>query len=76
MKPSSAIVSIGQMLRPYPQYGTISAPWFDVGQSNYQGLQLTVNRRFAGGLTFNAGYTFSKELDNLLASTRNPALAR
>ena len=60
------------MLRPYPQYGTISAPWFDVGQSNYQGLQATLNRRFASGLTFSAGYTFSKELDNLLASTRNP----
>jgi hypothetical protein len=60
------------MIRPYPQYSSISAPWFDVGQSNYQGLQLTANHRFAKGATFNAGYTFSKELDNLLASTRNP----
>ncbi len=64
--------TVGQMLRPFPQYGTISSPWFDVGQSNYQGLQATFNRRFAGGLTFNAGYTFSKELDNLLNTTRNP----
>jgi hypothetical protein len=64
--------SIGQMLRPFPQYGSISSPWFDVGQSNYQGLQATLNRRFASGLTFNAGYTFSKELDNLLASARDP----
>jgi hypothetical protein len=64
--------TIGQLIRPYPQYSSISAPWFDVGQSNYQALQLTVNRRFAKGATFNGGYTFSKELDNLLASTRNP----
>ena len=64
--------TIGQMVRPYPQYSSISAPWFDVGQSNYQALQVTANRRFAKGATFNAGYTFSKELDNLLASTRNP----
>jgi hypothetical protein len=64
--------TIGQMLRPYPQYSGISAPWFDVGQSNYQALQVTANRRFAKGATFNAGYTFSKELDNLLASARNP----
>jgi hypothetical protein len=64
--------TIGQMVKPFPQYGTISSPWFDVGQSNYQGLQATLNRRFAKGLTFAAGYTFSKELDNLLASTRNP----
>ncbi len=64
--------TIGQMLRPYPQYGTISAPWFDVGQSNYQGLQTTLNRRYTNGLTFTAGYTFSKQMDNLLNTARNP----
>jgi hypothetical protein len=64
--------TIGQMLRPFPQYSGISSPWFDVGQSNYQGLQVTFNRRFNKGLTFGGGYTFSKELDNLFASTRNP----
>jgi hypothetical protein len=64
--------TIGQMIRPYPQYSAISAPWYDVGQSNYQSMQVTANRRFAKGATFKAGYTFSKELDNLLASTRNP----
>ena len=69
---SNFVGTIGQMLRPYPQYGAISSPWFDVGQSNYQGLQATLNRRFANGATFTTGYTFSKELDNLLASTRNP----
>ena len=60
------------MLRPFPQYSAISSPWFDVGQSNYQGLQTTFTRRFVNGFTFSGGYTFSKELDNLLASTRNP----
>jgi hypothetical protein len=60
------------MLRPFPQYSAITSPWFDVGQSNYQGLQVTFSQRFAKGLTFQGGYTFSKELDNLLASTRNP----
>jgi Carboxypeptidase regulatory-like domain/TonB-dependent Receptor Plug Domain len=69
---SNFVGTIGQMLRPFPQYGAISSPWFDVGQSNYQGLQATLNRRFAKGLTFAGNYTFSKELDNLLASTRNP----
>jgi hypothetical protein len=69
---SNYVGTIGQMLRPFPQYGAISSPWFDVGQSNYQGAQATFNRRFAAGLTFTGGYTFSKELDNLLASARNP----
>jgi hypothetical protein len=64
--------TIGQMLRPFPQYSTISSPWFDVGQSNYQGIQVSFSQRFAKGVTFQGGYTFSKEMDNLLASTRNP----
>ena len=64
--------TIGQMLRPYPQYGAIGTPQFTVGQSNYQGLQATFNRRFANGFTFTAGYTFSKQIDNMLAATRNP----
>jgi len=64
--------TIGQMLRPFPQYSTISSPWFDVGQSNYQGMQVTFSQRFAKGIGFQGGYTFSKEIDNLLASTRNP----
>jgi hypothetical protein len=47
--------TIGQMLRPFPQYGTISTPMFSVGQSNYQGLQATLSRRYSNGFTFSAG---------------------
>jgi hypothetical protein len=59
------------MLRPYPQYGAISDPWGDVGQSSYNALQITFNRRFSHGLTFMLGYTYSKEMDNL-ATDRDP----
>jgi hypothetical protein len=62
---------ISQMLRPYPQYGTISDPWADVGNSSYHALQVSFNRRYSSGLTFMLGYTFSKELDDL-ATPRNP----
>jgi len=68
----SYVGTIGQMLRPFPQYTGISSPWFDVGQSNYQGGQITLNRRFASGLIFTGGYTYSKEMDNLLTTARNP----
>ncbi len=63
--------TIAQMLRPYPQYGLISDPWADVGNSSYNALQLTLNRRFSHGLTAMVGYTFSKELDDLGANRDN-----
>lgn len=64
--------TIGQALRPFPQYGTISNPWANLGQSTYQSLQLSLSRRFSNGFTFSGNYTFSKELDNLLGTPRNP----
>jgi hypothetical protein len=63
--------TIGQALRPYPQYTSISDPWLDVGTSSYNSLQTTLNRRVANGLTFMVNYTFSKEEDNL-AGVRVP----
>jgi len=36
-------------------------PW---GASNYQGLQSQLNKRFSNGLSFQASYTFSKNIDN------------
>ena len=64
--------TIGQMLRPFPQYGTISSPMFSVGQSSYHGMQATLTRRYSNGFTFSANYTFSKQMDNLLTAARNP----
>ncbi|MGP8243852.1 MAG: carboxypeptidase regulatory-like domain-containing protein [Bryobacteraceae bacterium] len=61
--------TIGQMLRPYPQYGAIADPWANVGNSNYNALQVVFNRRLEHGLTFMLGYTFSKEIDDVSGST-------
>lgn len=63
--------TIAQALKPYPQYSGISNPWANLGNSTYNALQLTLERRFAQGLTFTINYTYSKELDDL-ANPRNP----
>ena len=57
--------TIGQALKPYPQYNSLSNPWLDVGKSSYNSLQTTFNRRMAKGLSFMINYTFSKEMDDL-----------
>ncbi len=56
--------TIGQLLRPYPQYGSITSNCCleNLGQSTYNALQATLERRFRNGLNLLASYTFSKTL--------------
>ena len=67
--------TIGQMLKPFPQYSGVTYYWGTRGASSYNSLQVNLRRRFAKGLTFYVSYVFSKELDNL-GSVRNPFNAR
>ena len=53
------------MLRPFPQYNSVAAPYNNDGQSNYQALQLSVQQRLSRGLTFNLNYTRSKALGTI-----------
>ena len=57
--------SLAQALRPFPQYNSVTDVYGDVGQSNYNALQISVHQRLARGLTFNANYTFSKALGTI-----------
>jgi hypothetical protein len=50
-------------LRPYHGYGQIVLQE-NAANSNYHGLQVTLNHRFHSGLAFGAAYTFSKNIDN------------
>jgi hypothetical protein len=63
--------TVAQALKPYPQYGSISDPWLDVGNSTYNSLQISLNQRLSSGLTFMFNYTYSKELDDLVG-VRDP----
>lgn len=49
-------------LRPYPSLGSISYTE-DASSSNYNALEVTVNRHFAKGLVFGVNYNWSKTLD-------------
>lgn len=63
--------SLAQSLRPFPQYAGISNPWYDAGNSSYNGLQTSFNQRLSTGLTAMINYTWSKEADDL-ANVRIP----
>jgi hypothetical protein len=63
--------TVAQALRPFPQYGGISDPWLDVGNSTYNSLQISLSQRLSSGLAFMFNYTYSKELDDL-AGVRDP----
>jgi hypothetical protein len=64
--------TIAQALKPFPQYTTVQSPWLDLGNSTYNALQLSLNKRLTHGLTFMVNYAFSKELDDLVSSLRDP----
>jgi hypothetical protein len=54
-----------QALRPFPQFSDVRVIAPTIGNSNYHGLNLRVEKRFSGGLQFNANYTWSKAIDDV-----------
>jgi hypothetical protein len=55
--------TFSQANTPYPQFGTIQGN-LGASVSNYNSLQVQVNRRFTRGLSFNANYVWSHFLDD------------
>jgi hypothetical protein len=67
-------VQTAQALRPDPQYKQISTSCClqNIGQSSYNAMLVSLQRRFRNGLNLQASYTFSKNLtdsDNFVLST-------
>jgi hypothetical protein len=59
-----ATISSVQLYRPFPQYGAISNTGHYVGVSNYNALQMKLEKRFSSGGVLLGSYTFSKLLGN------------
>jgi hypothetical protein len=57
-------ITVGQALRPYPQYLNISQEWAPEGIARFNSLQLKLTKRYSSGLTLLAFYTWSKEMTN------------
>jgi hypothetical protein len=58
-------------VRPIAGFSSINMN-LSASNSNYNGLWLTVNRKFAKGLTFSSSYTWSKSIDNNSVGSSNP----
>ncbi len=57
-------IKAGQLLLPFPQYDNVAMSEPDNRDSNYQSMQLKVQKRFSAGAQLLAAYTVSKLIDN------------
>jgi hypothetical protein len=55
----------GQLLRPFPEYCSVTEAGPAVGTSTYNALQVTYRHRWHSGLDMNVSYTYSKFMDNV-----------
>jgi Carboxypeptidase regulatory-like domain/TonB dependent receptor len=58
-------VQAGQLLRPYPEYCSVTEAPPAAGSSSYNALQATYTHRWHSGLQAGVSYTWSKFLDNV-----------
>ncbi len=57
-------ISAAQLLKPYPQYTTVSLYRNNVGTTRYDGFEVGVRRRMSRGLLFSVAYTRSQLVDD------------
>ncbi|MBY0506939.1 MAG: TonB-dependent receptor [Bryobacteraceae bacterium] len=56
-------VSRAQLLRPYPQFGSIYPLFSQGATSDYNSLQVTFSKRFSQGIVFEGSYAWAKAID-------------
>lgn len=57
-------VSQAQLLKPFPRFTTVSLFRNNVGNTSYNALQVTLEKRFSRGFLFRLSYTHSKLIDD------------
>lgn len=57
-------VTVAQLLRPFPQYTTVSLYRNNVGNTNYHGVSLGLRQRLSKGLSYQVSYTRSRLMDD------------
>jgi len=55
-------IQLGQLLRPYPQFDSITEQYYTKGKRWYDGLQMQFEKRLSQGLMATFNYTFSKTI--------------
>jgi hypothetical protein len=58
------MITAAQLLKPYPQYTTVSLYRNNVGNTYYRGLTAKLEQRFTRGLSYSVSYTRSRLLDD------------
>ena len=59
-----ATTTVGQLLRPYPQFTDVQHTWGTFAHSTYHGLQVKFRKRYHSGLQMLVSYSWSKMLDD------------
>jgi len=57
-------IPLAQLLKPFPEYTTVSLYRNNVGTTRYDGLELSVRQRLSHGLTYSVAYTRSRLVDD------------
>jgi hypothetical protein len=52
-------ITVGQLMKPYPEYTTVSLYRNNVGTTFYQGLEIGLRQRLAHGFSYSIAYTRS-----------------
>lgn len=69
---SARQVSRGQLIRPFPQYTSMTAVFPTIGSSIYHSLQARVEKRFSHGFTMLGSFTAGKLIDDNSQAASGP----